>query len=64
MAEIFYCAMCDVTFSSWKEMKDHFQSEEHKSVSATGRADILIDRFVKKFKELCNEHGDNRPNKI
>jgi len=59
MSKKYYCDVCNTSFVSWPEMKEHFRTREHKNRSRSGRLGPLLDKFAKHFKEL-----DNEPDKV
>lgn len=53
MSKQFYCYTCDLAFSSWKELKEHQMSREHRdnAMNPITRAEQLLDQIAKKLKE-------------
>lgn len=64
MSDQFYCNTCDLVFSSWKELKEHQMSREHKAsaMDPMARLEQLLDRMVKRVKE--NEGKLNGSDKV
>jgi len=54
----FRCNICGISFPSWSDMKKHFQSKEHKDKASMGNAELLMEKFLKYFKEPNN--GSNK----
>jgi hypothetical protein len=46
-----YCETCSVSFSSWKEMKEHFRSAEHreKAKDPLLRSEQLLKQMAEKL---------------
>ena len=55
---LFYCNTCEKEFSSWKALKVHYRSEEHKKRAGIGNPEVLAERFAKRFNEMDN--GSNK----
>lgn len=64
MDKKYYCETCDVSFSSWKELKKHRMSREHKENARDPmtRTVQLLDRIVARLKE--SEGKSNGSNKV
>ncbi len=50
--KLFYCHTCEREFASWKDLKDHYRSKEHKDRSNMGNPESLAEKFAKHFNEL------------
>ena len=61
MKRQFFCGVCDLTFVTWVEMKEHFQSMEHKTSTGQGRLRDVINKFSSR---LGLEESDDRPENI
>lgn len=53
MSKTYFCETCDVSFSSWRELKEHRRSKEHKenAVDSGSRAIQLLNRIAARLKE-------------
>ena len=54
-----YCETCNVSFVSWKEMKEHLQSVEHKrnANDPLSRSEQLLNQMAKKLLESEKDCG-------
>jgi len=52
MSNNFYCEICNISFSSWKELKEHWMSVEHreKARDVLLRSEQLLDMMKKMLK--------------
>ena len=52
MSEQFYCHPCGLTFSSWKELKEHRMTREHKDnvMSPMTRAEQILSQIATRLK--------------
>jgi hypothetical protein len=59
--DLYHCETCNLSFSSWKEMKEHFISAEHreKAKDPLLRSEQLLNQIAKKLCEPEKEHGSN-----